>query len=129
MNLREKASTTYHIKDVMGCDLTTLTINIEELKSDWHLFELRIVVEEPHDQNRLSKINQQPTKSNHPDLAMALKMRGSINNAVKAKARAATEAKKKVTAEEKKMSTLQQLLNKIRKQSLMSIIGPNIGSN
>ena len=49
MNIREKALTTYRTKDMMGCDLPSLAINTEELESDWHLFELRIVAEEPHD--------------------------------------------------------------------------------
>jgi valyl-tRNA synthetase len=49
---------------------------------------------------------------------MALKMRGSINNAAKAKDRVVAEAKKKATEEEKKMSVLQQLVNKIRKVKL-----------
>jgi len=57
MNIHEQASTTYHIKDVMGCDLPSPDINTEELESDWHLFEQRIVAEEPHDHNQLSKIN------------------------------------------------------------------------
>lgn len=49
---------------------------------------------------------------------MALKIRDSINDIAKAKARAATEAKKKVGEEEKKLSTLQQCLSKIRKVKL-----------
>ena len=70
-------------------------INTEELESDWHLFEQRIVVLELHDQNFPSKINQQSTKSTQLDSTMAPKMRGSINNATKAKPRAVAEAKKK----------------------------------
>ena len=100
MNLCEQASTTYRIKDVMGCDLPSSVINVEEIESNWHLFELRIVAEEPHDHDRTSKINQQPTKFNQPDSNMAPKMRGSINNVAKDKACATAEAKKKVVEEE-----------------------------
>ena len=58
------------------------------------------------------------TKSTQSDSAMAPKMRGSINNAAKAKARAAAEAKNKADEEEKKMYSLQQRLNRIRKAKL-----------
>ena len=118
MNLREKASTTYHIKDMMGHDSPSPAINIEELESDWHLFEQRIVAPESHDQNRPHKINQQPTKSNQPDSVMAPKIRGSINDAAKAKVRATAKAKKKVVEEEKKMYALHQCLNRIRKSKI-----------
>lgn len=43
MNLHEQDSTTYYIKDVMGCALPFQAINTEELESDWNLFELRII--------------------------------------------------------------------------------------
>jgi hypothetical protein len=49
---------------------------------------------------------------------MAPKMRGSINNVAKSKARVVAERKKKVVEEETKMSSLQQQLNKIRKAKL-----------
>ena len=45
-------------------------------------------------------------------------MRGSINDAAKAKARVAAKSKRKATEEEKKLSTLQQRLSKIRKEKL-----------
>lgn len=45
-------------------------------------------------------------------------MHGSVNDAVKAKARAAAEAKKKSAEEEKKLSALQQCLSKIKKATL-----------
>ena len=57
MNLHEQSSTTYHIKDVMGCDLPPPPINNEELKTNWHLFELKIAAEELKDQNRPSQPN------------------------------------------------------------------------
>jgi len=49
---------------------------------------------------------------------MASKMRGSLNDVVKAKARAAVKAKKKAVEKEKKMYALQQHLNRIRKAKL-----------
>ena len=49
---------------------------------------------------------------------MAPKMHGSVNNAMKAKARAAAEAKKKAVEEEKKLLALQQCLSKIKKAKL-----------
>ena len=49
---------------------------------------------------------------------MVPKMRGSINDTAKAKARATIEAKEKVTKEENKLSALQQRLSKIRKAKL-----------
>ena len=49
---------------------------------------------------------------------MEPKMRGSVNDAVKAKAWATAKAKKKATEEEKKLSTLQQRLSKIKKAKL-----------
>ena len=98
--------------------LTSSAINIEDFKRVWHLFELKIVVEEPNDQNRPSKSNLQPTKSNQLNSAMAPKMRGSINEATKSKAQVVAEAKKKATEEEKKMYALQQHLHKIRKAKL-----------
>ena len=82
------------------------------------MFEQRIVAPKPKDQNCPSKINQHSTKSTQPDLAMAPKMRGSIKDTAKSKARAAAKAKKKVVEEEKKMSSLQQQLNRIRKAKL-----------
>ena len=45
-------------------------------------------------------------------------MRGSLNDVVKAKARAAVKAKKKAVEKEKKMYALQQHLNRIRKAKL-----------
>ena len=49
---------------------------------------------------------------------MAPKMRGSLTDTTKSKARAAAEAKRKVVEDEKKMSSLQQWLNRIRKDKL-----------
>lgn len=61
---------------------------------------------EPPDQNCPSKFIQQSTKSTKLDSTVAPKMRGSLNDAVKAKARAVVEAKKKVAEDEKKVSSL-----------------------
>ena len=118
INIRKQASTTYHINNVMGHDSPFPAINTEDLKSAWNLFEHRIATPESCDHNCPSKINQQSTKYNQLDSAMAPKMRGSINNATKAKVHATKEAKKKVVEEEKKMSALQQGLNRIRKAKL-----------
>ena len=49
---------------------------------------------------------------------MAPKMRGSINDTAKAKARVAVEAKKQAVEEETKLTALQQHLSKIRKAKL-----------
>ena len=107
MSLPEQVSTTYCIKDMMGCELPSSAINTEEFESDWHLFELRITAKEPNDQNQPSKSNLQLTKSNQPHSTMATKMRGSINNATKSKSQVAMKAKKKVVEEEKNMYALQ----------------------
>ena len=92
MNILEQISTSYCINGMMGQDSLILTINTEELESDWHLFEQRISALKPPDQNCPSKFNQQSTTFTQPDLAMALEMRGSLTVVTKAKARAATEA-------------------------------------
>jgi hypothetical protein len=118
MSLPKKVLFTYHIKDTMGHDLPSPPINSEDLETNWHLFELRISAEELKDHNYPSQPKLQPIKSNHSYSTMALKMRGSINDATKAKARAIVEPKKKATEEEKKMSMLQHRLSKIKKTKL-----------
>ena len=60
----------------------------------------------------------QKLESKQFQIDMAPKMHGSVNDAVKAKARAVAEVKKKVAEEEKKLSTLQQRLRKIKKAKL-----------
>lgn len=47
------------------------------------------------------------TKLTQPDSAMAPKMRGSLTDTTKSKARAAAKTKKKVVEDEKKMFSLQ----------------------
>ena len=93
--LHEQTLSTYHIKDVMGRDLPSPPINSEELETNWHFFKLRIAAEELKDQNHPSQPKLQPTESNHSHSTMEPKMRGSMNDATKAKACAAAEAKKK----------------------------------
>ena len=49
---------------------------------------------------------------------MAPKMRGSVNDATKAKSHAVAKEKKKIAEEEKKLLTIQQCLSKIKKAKL-----------
>ena len=118
MSLHEKVSSTDHIKGTMGHDLPSPPINSEEIETNWHLFELRIAIEEMKDQNHPSQPMLQPTESNHSHSTTTPKMRGNINDATKAKACTVTKEKKKKIEEEKKMSALQQCLRKRKKAKL-----------
>ena len=104
--LLSHASTNYHIEGMMGHDSLSGPINTEDLEWDWHLFELTIAGEELRKQRQKSPPNSQKPESKQFQTNMAPKMCGSVNDAVKAKARAATEAKKKATEEDKKLSVL-----------------------
>ena len=42
-SIRTQASTNHHIEDAMGRDRLSLPINIEDLETDCHLFELTII--------------------------------------------------------------------------------------
>lgn len=117
-SLHVQASSTHHIKGLMGRDRPSPPINSEDLETNWHLFELTIAVEERNDQQQQGQPMFQPTKLDQLHSSMALKMRGSINDPSKAKSRVAMEAKRKAVEEEKKLSTLQQCLSKIRKARL-----------
>ena len=70
----------------MGQDSLLLAINKEDLKSDWHLFEQRIYAPDPPHQNCANKFSLQSTKFTQPDSTMAPKMRGSMPDAIEAKA-------------------------------------------
>ena len=96
MNLNEQDSTIFFINGTMGKESPLPAINIEELNSDWHLFELRIFAPKPPDQNCANLFKQQSTKFTQPDSAMAPNMRGSLPDAAKSKARVTVEARKKV---------------------------------
>ena len=63
------------------------------------MFELTIAGEELREQQQKIPPNSQKPESKQFRTYMAPKMRGSVNDAVKAKARAAAEAKKKATEE------------------------------
>ena len=86
MNLLEQSLTNYRINGVMGQDSLFLAINMEEIESDWNLFEQIIFAPESPNQNCPSKFNQQSTKFTQSDSPMAPKMRGSLKEATKAKA-------------------------------------------
>ena len=106
-SLLPHASANYRIEGLMGHDSLSPPINTEGLEWDWHLFELKIAGEELIEQQHKSPNNSKKPESRQLQIDMAPKMRGSINDSMKAKARAATEAKKKAIAEEKKLSALQ----------------------
>ena len=117
-SLHTQASANHCIEEVMGHDRLSLPINIEDLKMDWHLFELTIMGEELKNQQKQSIPISQLTELKQLHVIMAPKMHGSVNDAAKAKACATVEAKKKVAEEEKQLSTLQQRLSKIRNAKL-----------
>ena len=105
-SLHTQASSNHHIKGVMGHDRLTLPINTKDLETNWHFFELMITGGELKNLQQQSLPISQPTKWEQLQLTMAPKMRGNINDTVKAKARAMVEAKKKEATEEKKLSVL-----------------------
>ena len=97
------ASANYCIEGSMGHDNLSLPINTEDLDQDQHLFELKIAGEELTEQRQKSPTNSQKPEPKQLLIDMAPKMRGSVNNVAKSKARAVAEAKKKATEEEKKL--------------------------
>ena len=96
INLLEQISTSYCINGMMGQDSLLPSINMKEIESDCYLFEQRISTPESPNQNCSSKFNQQSTKFPQLDSSMAPKIRGSLIDAAKSKAREASEAKSKV---------------------------------
>ena len=85
-SLLTHASANHRINGAMGHESMSLPINTEDLEWDWHLFELTIAGEELREQRQKSPPNSQNPKSKQFQTYMAPKMRGSVNDIVKAKA-------------------------------------------
>ena len=55
ISLHMQASSNHHIKDSMGCNRPSPPINSEDIKTNWHLFELTTAREELRDQQQPSQ--------------------------------------------------------------------------
>ena len=106
MNLLKQVSASHHINGLMTQGPLLPAINTKDLESDRQLFEKRIFAPELPDQNCANEFKLPTTNLSQLDSTMAPKMRCSMSDAAKAKARAVAEARKKSIEDEKKMSSL-----------------------